>query len=55
MEKRITPGKHLKKEDEPELLKAVNYALKEYPCMLRCLEDGSRPLCLHGFDFAHQF
>ena len=29
MEKRITPGKHLKKEDEPELLKAVNYALKE--------------------------
>ena len=31
---------NLKKEDEPELLKAVNYALKEYPCMLRCLEDG---------------
>ena len=30
MEKRITPGKHLKKEDEPELLKAVNYALKEF-------------------------
>ena len=26
---------------EPELLKAVNYALKEYPCILHCLEDGS--------------
>ena len=34
----------LKAEDEPELLKAVKYALKEYPCMLRCLEDGSRDL-----------
>ena len=37
-------GRNLKKEDEPELLKAVNYALKEYPCMLRCLEDGSLDL-----------
>ena len=34
----------LKAEDEPELLKAVKYALKEYPCMLRCLEDGSLDL-----------
>lgn len=32
--------KKLEKEEEPELLKAVNYALKEYPCLLRCLEDG---------------
>lgn len=31
---------HLEKEEEPELLKAVNYALKEYPCIVRCLEDG---------------
>ena len=31
-------------EEEPELLKAVNYALTEYPCMLRCLEDGSLDL-----------
>lgn len=31
----------LNKEDEPELLKAVNYALKEYPCLLHCLKDGS--------------
>ena len=34
----------LSAEDEPELLKAVNYALTEYPCMLRCLEDGSLDL-----------
>ena len=34
----------LSAEEEPELLKAVNYALKEYPCMLRCLEDGSLDL-----------
>ena len=34
-------AKNLEKEEEPELLKAVNYALTEYPCMLRCLEDGS--------------
>lgn len=33
-------AKNLEKEEEPELLKAVNYALMEYPCMLRCLEDG---------------
>lgn len=31
----------LNKEDDPELLKAVNYALKEYPCLLHCLKDGS--------------
>ena len=34
----------LKEEEEPELLKAVNYALAEYPCMIRCLEDGSLDL-----------
>ena len=34
----------IEKEEEPELVKAVNYALKEYPCMLRCLEDGSLDL-----------
>ncbi len=34
-------AKNLEKEEEPELLKAVNYALVEYPCMLRCLEDGT--------------
>ena len=33
-------AKNLEKEEGPELLKAVNYALMEYPCMLRCLEDG---------------
>lgn len=33
-------AKNLEKEEDPELLKAVNYALMEYPCMLRCLEDG---------------
>lgn len=32
--------KDLEEEEEPKLLKAVNYVLKEYPCMLRCLEDG---------------
>lgn len=36
--------KNLVKEEEPELLKAVNYALTEYPCMLRCMEDGSLDL-----------
>lgn len=36
--------KNLEKEEEPELLKAVKYALTEYPCMLRCLEDGSLDL-----------
>lgn len=30
--------------EDPELLKAVNYALTEYPCMLRSLEDGSLDL-----------
>ena len=34
----------LSAEEKPELLKAVNYALTEYPCMLRCLEDGSLDL-----------
>lgn len=29
---------------EPELLKVVNYALKEYPCILHCLEDGLQQL-----------
>ena len=33
--------KNLEKEEDPELLKAVKYALVEYPCMLRCLEDGN--------------
>jgi hypothetical protein len=33
--KTLDPGK------EPELLKAVKYALKEFPCILHCLEDGS--------------
>ena len=37
-------AKNLEKEEEPDLLKAVNYALTEYPCMLRCLEDGSLDL-----------
>ena len=37
-------SKNLEKDEEPELLKAVNYALTEYPCMLRCLEDGSLDL-----------
>lgn len=31
-------------KEEPELLKAVNYALKEYPCMIRCLEEGGLDL-----------
>lgn len=30
----------LEKETDPDLLGAVNYALSEYPCLLRCLEDG---------------
>ena len=37
-------AKNLEKEEEPELLKAVNYALAEYPCMLRCLKDGNLDL-----------
>lgn len=31
----------LRKENDPDLLKAVNYAQKEYPCLLHCLEDAS--------------
>lgn len=31
----------LEKDAEPELLKAVKYALKEYPCLLHCLVDGT--------------
>ena len=27
-------------EDAPEMLKAVRYALKEFPCLLECLQDG---------------
>ena len=34
----------LVKEKEPELYNAVAYALKEYPSVLRCLEDGSLDL-----------
>ena len=34
----------LEKAKEPELLQAVKYALKEYPCILHCLEDGSLDL-----------
>lgn len=34
----------LVKEKEPELYNAVVYALKEYPCVLHCLEDGSLDL-----------
>ena len=37
-------AKNLEKEEEPELLKAVNYALVEFPCMQRCLEDGKLDL-----------
>ena len=31
----------LEQDNEPELLKAVKYALTEFPCLLRCLEDGT--------------
>jgi len=34
-------SKVLDKQAEPDLLKAVNYALKEFPCLLRCLENGN--------------
>ena len=34
-------SKVLDKQTEPDLLKAVNYALKEFPCLLRCLENGN--------------
>jgi hypothetical protein len=33
--------KELDPEKEPELVKAVRYALKEYPCLLNALQDGS--------------
>ena len=31
----------LDKEKEPELFKAVRYALAEYPCLLNALQDGT--------------
>lgn len=37
-------SEELDPKKEPELLKAVNYALKELPCMLRCLESGELDL-----------
>lgn len=36
-----TLSKVLEKDTEPDLLRAVNYALKEFPCLLRYLEDGN--------------
>ena len=33
--------KELDPEKEPELVKAVKYALKEYPCLLHCLKNGA--------------
>ena len=33
--------KELDPEKEPELVKAVKYALKEYPCLLNAFQDGS--------------
>ena len=35
LEKELDPKK------EPELVKAVKYALKEYPCLLHCLKNGA--------------
>ena len=35
LEKALDPKK------EPELVKAVKYALKEYPCLLHCLKNGA--------------
>lgn len=32
---------YLRKETEPDLFRAVEYALGEFPCLMRCLEDGS--------------
>ena len=32
--------KELDKETEPDLVRAVNFALKEYPQLLRYLDDG---------------
>lgn len=36
--------KNLEKEEEPELLNVVYYALLDYSCMLRSLEDGNLTL-----------
>ena len=33
--------KQLDPEKEPELVKAVKYAKKEYPCLLHCLKNGA--------------
>ena len=33
--------KELDPEKEPELVKAVKYALREYPCLLHCLKNGA--------------
>ena len=33
--------KELDQTKEPELVKAVKYALKEYPCLLHCLKNGA--------------
>ena len=33
--------KELDPEKEPELVKAVKYAKKEYPCLLHCLKNGA--------------
>ena len=33
--------KELDQAKEPELVKAVKYALKEYPCLLHCLKNGA--------------
>jgi len=33
--------KELDPEKEPELVKAVKYAQKEYPCLLHCLKNGA--------------
>ena len=33
--------KELDPEKEPELVKAVKYALKEYPCLQHCLKNGA--------------
>ena len=33
--------KELDQSKEPELVKAVKYALKEYPCLLHCLKNGA--------------
>lgn len=40
-----TLSKVLEKDTEPDLLRAVNYALKEYPCLLRYMEDGNLAFC----------